>query len=97
MCSLCTGLQLTVGPGESASRQAGVCLLSPGLYQLGLQHVQCRPAQQPQQLLQQQAPAGRQQQQQPAAAGAAAAACNTLVLVEPCYVLAVEEGEGPQG
>ena len=38
-------MQLSVGPGESTSHQAGICLLSPGLYQIALQHVQCRPAQ----------------------------------------------------
>ncbi|GAB4823676.1 hypothetical protein N2152v2_010722 [Parachlorella kessleri] len=72
--SLVLGVQLAVSPGGIAAHQAGVCLLAPGLYQLSLQQVLCRPA------------AG--QQQQPA--------LNTLVQVQPCYVLVTAGGEETQ-
>lgn len=74
--------RLSVPPGGSADHQAGICLLSPGLYQLTLQRVHCRPAQGAQQ---------QQQQQRPGQPGRT----NTLVLVEPAYVLVTaDEVEG---
>lgn len=80
---LWTGLRLGVKPGETVSQRLGLCLLAPGLFQLGLQHWQCQPVL-PAAVREQQA---KQQRSDRRGQPSPEQLVNTLVSVEPCYVL----------
>ena len=94
---LWTGLRLTVPPGQTVSQRLGLCLLAPGLYQIGLQHWQCRTAAQMAAAAAAKAAgasSGRQQQEQQQQSKKKSRAPpgplqNTMVAVEPCFVLAL--------
>lgn len=91
---LWTGLRLTVPPGQTISQRLGLCLLAPGLYQISLQHWQCRTAAQAAAAAAQAAGAssGQQQQEQQLKkkkSSPPGPLQNTMVAVEPCFVLAV--------
>lgn len=100
---LWTGLHLVVPPGQTVTQRLGLCLLAPGLYQIGLQHWQCRTAAQvaAAAAAAQAAGAGgggqqqEQQQQQSKKKSRAPPGPlqNTMVAVEPCFVLAVAAGQ----
>ncbi len=80
---LWTGMHFAVKPGQTVSQRLGLCLLAPGLFQLGLQHLQCLPV----------LPAGPRDQHAKQQRGdrrgqpSPAQLVNTTVSVEPCYVL----------
>jgi len=81
-----TALRFSVAAGESARQQLGLCLLAPGLFQIGLQHWSCRP------VLAGPAAAAvaaaAQQQQQGRKKGLPQAPLfNTMVAAHPCFVL----------
>ena len=78
---LWTGLRLCVKPGQTVSQRLGLCLLAPGLYQIGLQHWQCRPAA---------AGDGQQEKQQRKKNAPPPPLVNTMVAVQPCFVLAAQ-------
>ena len=85
---LWTGLRLSVPPGATVSQRLGLCLLVPGLYRIGLQHWHCAPAGAGGTAAAQQQ---QQQQQQHKKGGSRApppAPLNTMVGVQPCFVLA---------
>ena len=95
---LWTGLRLTVPPGQTISQRLGLCLLAPGLYQISLQHWQCRTAAQVAAAAAAAAQAagassGQQQQQEQQLKKKKSLPPgplqNTMVAVEPCFVLAV--------
>ena len=100
---LWTGLHLVVPPGQTVSQRLGLCLLAPGLYQIGLQHWQCRTAAQVAAAAAAQAAGagggGQQQQQQQQQQSKKKSRAppgplqNTMVAVEPCFVLAVAAGQ----
>jgi hypothetical protein len=78
---LWTNLGLKVAPGQTAKQRLGLCLLAPGLYQIGLQHWRCSAAGGREQQ-------GREQPEQQRAAGLPGPPPNTMVAVQPCYLLA---------
>ncbi len=93
---LWTGLRLTVPPGQAVSQRLGLCLLAPGLYQIGLQHWKCRTAAQAAAAAAEANSGGQQQQQQQQqqskkkkSRAPPGPLQNTMVAVQPCFVLAV--------
>lgn len=83
---LWSGLRLRVPPGERVSQRLGLCLLAPGLHRISLQQWQCRPAGSAAAAAQQQ----HEQQQKQRRGGSPGPLLNTLVAVQPCFVLATQ-------